>query len=113
MKENAKLPVTVYTNESHPAHEDFKGYSMEELRYQRAMVALKKEFCKNKVTSGLNSLRHPGGKNTGTGAMSNVRKVANIAGKLFSNMNVIDCALVGMSLFGSGRKIYKLFGRKK
>ena len=33
----------------------FKGYTMEELRYQRAMMALRKEFCKTKITRRLSS----------------------------------------------------------
>jgi hypothetical protein len=33
--------------------------------------------------------------------------------KLLSRMNIIDYAMVGMTLFGQGRKVYKLIKGKK
>ncbi len=91
----------------------FKGYSIEELRYQRAMIALRKEFCRQKVINSVDSIRHPGGKGSDVGAFSKFQKVAAVVAKLFANKNVLDYALVGLSVFGSGRKIYKLIGRRK
>lgn len=35
----------------------FKGYTLEELRYQRALVALQKEFCHTRLLRNLNNLQ--------------------------------------------------------
>lgn len=111
MKETANLPATNAAEET-PAPV-FKGYSLEELRYQRAMMALKKDFCRDRIRTNFDSLRHPGGRSENGSALSKFQKVANITAKLFANTKVVDIALMGLSLFGSGRKIYKLFGKKK
>ena len=44
-------------NENNPVKKDatagkggnFKGYTLDELRYQRALTALRREFCKSRV----------------------------------------------------------------
>lgn len=92
---------------------EFKGYSMEELRYRRAMMALKKDFCRERIRTNFNAIRHPGGRSESGNALSRFQKVANVTAKLFANAKVMDIALIGLSVFGSGRKIYKLFGKKK
>ena len=88
---------------------DFKGYSMEELRYQRALMALRKEFCKTKLMKSVDSLRHPRSypEKTSTGFIGKVGTAAGFVGKLLTKMNALDYAMVGMQLFGTGKKIYK------
>lgn len=95
---------------------DFKGYSMEELRYQRALMALRKEFCKTKLQNSIEQLRHPFSKNENSrgGLVSKVGTAAGFMGKILTKMNLLDYAMIGMQLFGSGRKVYKfLKGSKK
>ncbi len=92
----------------------FKGYTMEELRYQRAMMALRKEFCKAKVMESVSNLK-TGGKsrkesNNGT---SKFAMAGRIASKLFSNLNTLDYILMGISLFGTAKKGYRLIRGKK
>lgn len=95
-----------------PHHKkEFKGYSIEEIRYQRALVAMKKEFCKNRIITDLHRIQKRGffGKGEHT---SNLAHVGGIAGKIMSGMNYIDYALVGMSIFGTVRKIFRFFNKK-
>ena len=91
---------------------EFKGYTLEELRYQRALVALQKEFCKSKVMHRINRIRNRDSfeerKNSSKLAM-----VGSIASKIFAGLNYLDYITIGMSLFGSGRKIFKFFRRGK
>ncbi len=91
---------------------EFKGYSLEELRYQRALTALKKDFCKSKMITNFEKTR----KRTFGGEKGNVSKfvrAGGIASKLFSGLNYLDYAMIGMSLFTSGKKIYNFFSSKK
>lgn len=91
---------------------EFKGYTIEELRYQRALVALQKEFCKSKVLHNLNKVRNK--KLFGSdGNTSKIARVGNIASKVFSGLNYLDYIMIGMSLFGSGKKLYNFIKGKR
>ncbi|MDE5790190.1 MAG: hypothetical protein K2H96_03050 [Muribaculaceae bacterium] len=103
------------SNEAIDEKKHFKGYTIEELRYQRALVALQKEFCKSKVLHKVDRVKNRkliG--DSGSSGGSKIFKVGSIAGKLVRGLSYIDYAMIGMSLFGSGKKIYKfLKGKKK
>lgn len=93
----------------------FKGYTIEELRYKRAMMALKKEFCKEKALQSLRSL-NPAERRKAQGSSSKSSKLAfagQIASKIFSNLNTLDYILMGISLFGTARKGIRLIRGKK
>ena len=90
----------------------FKGYSIEEIRYQRALVDLQREFCKSKMLHNVNGMKKRGFWGTVSGGGSKVSRVGGIATKLLTGLSYIDYAMLGMSLFGSGRKIYKFFKKK-
>ena len=91
----------------------FKGYTMEELRYQRAMMALRKEFCKAKALESVQNIR-PGGKarQNRNSSPSKFATATRIASKLFSNLNTLDYILMGISLFGTVKKGYRLIKGK-
>ncbi|MDE6538083.1 MAG: hypothetical protein K2M13_08645 [Muribaculaceae bacterium] len=89
----------------------FKGYTIEELRYQRALVALQKEFCKAKVINRIDHLRNR--KSGSEDTSSKIARYGKFAGKLLTGLNYLDYAMIGMSLFGSGKKIYKFLKQKK
>lgn len=90
----------------------FKGYTIEELRYQRALVALQKEFCKSKVLHNADKIRNRKLIGDSDGS-SKIAKFGSIAGKVLTGLNYLDYVMLGISLFGSGKKIYKFFKRKK
>lgn len=87
----------------------FKGYTLQELRYQRAMVALHKEFCRSKLTNGFNRIRNRSFLNGVRGASSG----GSWIGKFMSGLNVIDYIVLSISIFSSIRKFLSLFKRKK
>ena len=94
----------------------FKGYTIEEIRYQRAMTALRKEFCKAKLSESISNLRgssSPGSRRVNAPAASKLAIAGRLASKLFSNLNTLDYILMGVSLFGTAKKGIKLLkGRK-
>lgn len=90
----------------------FKGYTIEELRYHRALVALQKEFCKSKILHNIDNIRNPN-KDNENGKISKLARIGSIASKLLSGLNYLDYAMMGVSLFGVGKKAYNLFKRKR
>lgn len=109
MKDNKNnLPA-----EAGDAAAPFKGYTMEELRYQRAMMALRKEFCKTKVMQSVHTLRPATKEKAGTHGGSKFALAGRIASTVFSHMNTLDYILMGISLFGTARKGYRLIRGKK
>ena len=92
---------------------EFKGYTIEEIRFQRALVAMEVEFCKNKLARSWNNIQEanplmPGNKTSFTG------KAGAVALKMINGLNYLDYFLIGMSIFKGGKKFLSLFrGRKK
>jgi len=91
----------------------FKGYTLEELRYQRALVLLQKEFCKSKITRNVNNLQKSNPLSPSVAASSLPGKVGFVASKLLTGLNYLDYAMIGFSLFGAARKLFSIFRRKK
>ena len=91
---------------------DFKGYTIEEIRFHRALVAMEADFCKAKILKNLNNLQKfnplsPGSSNTLPG------KAGSIALKLINGLNYMDYIMLGWSLFNGGRKVFSFFKGKK
>lgn len=91
---------------------DFKGYTLEELRYQRAMVLLRRDFCKARILNQLDRLRGGGRDKEEKALKSRFSRMGGVLTKVMSGLNYVDYALMGMSLFGTGKKVYKFFRRK-
>lgn len=105
-----KTPVDPSVSDPAP---DFKGYTIEELRYHRALVALQKEFCKSRVIHNVDKIKNHSIIGKGDKGISKMSRFGAVAGKLFSGLNYLDYAMIGMSVFGQGRKIYKFLKGKK
>ena len=107
----------------------FKGYTMEELRYQKALALLRKEFCKSNVLHSIEELKHPlrqkaessklltynrekPKRKTATTlkAAGSVAKV--VATQVFRGMKPLDIIMLGISLIGPARKVVRLMRRK-
>lgn len=87
----------------------FKGYTLQQIRYQRAVVALHKEYSRAKITNNINKIK-------GRSIFSSSKGIATPdtwVGKFLSGMNIIDYALLGFSAFSSVKKILSIFKRKK
>lgn len=109
-KHNLNVPATI----SESGETKFKGYSLEDLRYRRALVALQKEFTKSKIVATTHRLqRHsPFSKDFGSDK-SAMGKVGLVAGKLLSGLNYLDYLMLGFTVFNSGKKIFRFFHKKK
>ena len=94
------------------APKKFKGYTLEELRYQRAIVALKREFAKSKTLSGASKLKKHNPFSSDGGKLALSGKVGGIASRIFTGLNYMDYIMLGFSLFKSGRKIFSFFRKK-
>lgn len=91
----------------------FNGYKLQELRYQRALASLKKEFAKEKALAGLNAMKEKTAFGRLSGKVSSLGKAGGLLPKVLSSLNYADYAMLGFSVFGTVRKVWKFFKRKK
>lgn len=91
----------------------FKGFTLDEIKYHRALTAVKKEYEKEKALRTLQNLR----RRTifgGFGKNKNSREgSSSLLSKVFNGMSYADYAVIGFSLFSNARKVWNLFHRKK
>lgn len=91
----------------------FKGYTMKELRYQRALVSLKKEFLKERA---LNETKEIKGQLPLIGNKKSAPKAPSSPGifsKIMKGMDFADYLVIGMQTVKIGKKIGKIFKKKK
>ena len=86
----------------------FKGYTLDELRYQRAVLALKAEYCKERIFETAEEL-HKKTPFSSQGQKIYAKGLGGILGKIVSGLSYVDIALVGFSAFNSIRKISSIF----
>lgn len=96
-----------------PEEQGFKGYDLEELRYQRAVLALKKEFAKEKVMADIADIRKrlPFSKDN-TSRLS-LPGAKGILGKVLGGLGYVDYFLLGFSVINTGRKVFSFFRKGK
>lgn len=109
-KDIVKSPNKAEEPKHSQPHLPHDGLTMEQLRYQRALVALQKEFAKQKALDALNKVRHT---NPLAAKSSPLSKATGLIGTLIGRRSAFDYAMLGFSLFSSGRKIFSLIHRKK
>ncbi|MDE7181046.1 MAG: hypothetical protein K2N88_07625 [Muribaculaceae bacterium] len=107
----AEVKKEVEVVKAEPQHEEFKGYTMAEIKYQRAMLALKKEYCKDKMMQSMAQFRPK--KKEPSKKSSAFAIATSMASKLLGNLNTLDYIMMGISLFGTAKKGYKLIRGKK
>lgn len=90
----------------------FKGYSLNDLKYRRAVVALKKEFARQKIAEDFYTIRNWRPFDT-DGSNKKTSKMVGIARKIMGGMNYLDYAMLGFSVFTSARKVMSFFKKKK
>lgn len=111
-KTNKKLP-NVPADLVTPEPREAKGLTISEIRYQRALIALQKEFCKEKIGHSVRNLKNtsPFSKNYDSKTSGN--RVGALASKLLHGLNYLDYAVIGFSVFSNVRKITSLFRKRK
>lgn len=92
------------------AEEPFKGYTLDELRYQRALVLLKKEFSKQQLTESFKQIKA----NSSLATFNDTKGTkSGIVGKILKSLDYMDYAMMGYSLFKSIRKFASKFKKNK
>lgn len=91
---------------------DFKGYTIEEIRFQRALVAMEAEFCKEKCLKSWDNIQSVNPLSPKSDSKLPVQ-VGNVAKRMLNGLNYMDYIMLGFSLFGGARKVFSLFRRKK
>lgn len=132
MSKKETLPTAAAGN---ALKKEFKGYTMEELRYQKALAALRKEFCKTNMLHAIDNLKKPSaskaikaiplvgqaakmlpiGKemtksSTGSSAMAIGKSAFKFA---IGRLKPLDYVFLAFSLVGPAIKVVKLFRKKK
>lgn len=91
--------------------QNFAGYTMEELKHQRALTLIKREFLKQKAMNDVDEIkgRLPFNGNSPLGNIS----AKGIFGKVMKGLNYADYLMLGFSIFTAGRKIFSLFRKRR
>ena len=107
LKENKKHPEEIMA----PANE-FKGYTIEEIRFHRALVAMQADFCKTKFLKSWSNVQRVN-PFSASSKSSLPAKAGSIAMKMVSGLNYIDYIMLGFSVFSGARKIFSFFRKGK
>ena len=110
MKPN-NLPEVSHS-QSGTTSSEFRGYSMDELKYKRAVMLVKREILKEKALKEVSNIkkRIPG--INGESPMASMSK-RGIMGKVFKGLNYMDYIVLGFSVFNVGRKFFSIFRKTK
>lgn len=96
---------------NNPTHA-FEGFTLDEIRHVRALVAVRKEFAKARFFEKVDGVKDfnpfaPGGK------MKAATRLGSIPVKLVKGLNYTDYILLGISAFGTLKKAFSFFRKKK
>lgn len=90
----------------------FNGFTLDEIRHNRALLAVKKEFAKAKVMEQLDALkdRNPFAPD---GSIKAAARLGNLPSKIMRGLNYTDYIMMGISAIGTVRKVFSFFKKKK
>lgn len=93
----------------------FKGYSLEEIRYQRALVMLRREFAKQKINAKVSSIKKNNilSGSPSASKASGFMRAGSVAAKIVNGLSYMDYVMIGFSAFGTVKKVVSFFRRKK
>lgn len=94
------------------AEKEFKGYTLDELKYQRALLLLKREFLKEKALGNVHNLKERIPMLNGKSPLNNISPMG-LVGRVAKGLNYADYLMLGFSIFNAGRKVFSLFRKKK
>lgn len=105
------LPGSGPSSPENPSLE-FEGFTLDEIRHHRALIAVRKEFAKARMFEKMESVKErnpfaPGGK------LKAASRLGSIPLKLMKGLNYTDYILIGLSAFGTLRKAFSFFRKKK
>lgn len=91
-----------------------QGLTLEEIRYRRALALMEREFAREALTEDLERLRERmsiGQRTAGSGG--SVSAMAGVASRVLSKVSYIDYFILGMSVFGTVRKVVGFFRKRR
>ncbi len=91
---------------------EFEGYTLDEIRHRRALIAVKKEFAKARIIEETELLkeRNPFAPD---GSLKAASRLGALPMKIVKGLNYTDYIMLGISVFGTARKFFSMFRRKK
>ncbi len=92
-------------------HAEFEGFTLDEIRHRKALVAVKKEFAKARIFEQANNIKA----HNPFAADSKLKAAARLGRlpmKLVKSLNYTDYILLGVSVFGTAKKIFTFFRKK-
>lgn len=92
--------------------EEFNGFTLDEIRHNRALIAVRKEFAKAKLFEEMDTLkdRNPFAPD---GSLKAAARLGSIPMKIVKGLNYTDYFMMGLSAFGAVRKVFSFFKKKK
>lgn len=91
---------------------EFTGFTLEEIRHHRALIAVKKEFAKARLLEDVELLKERNPFAEGS-ALKAAGRLGTLPLKIMKGLNYTDYIMLGVSAFGSAKKIFSLFRKKK
>lgn len=91
---------------------EFKGYTMEELRYQRALLLVKKEYLKERALMSAMTLKERLPVMKGKPAFAGLAS-KGIPGKLIRGLDFADYVMLGFQAIKIGKKVSAFLRKKK
>ncbi len=90
----------------------FNGFTLDEIRHHRALLAVRKEFAKAKIMEDVDKLkdRNPFAPD---GSLKAASRLGNVPMKIIRGLNYTDYIMMGISAFGTVRKVLSMFKKKK
>lgn len=95
------------------SEESFKGYTLEELRYNRALTALKAEFCREKMITDFKAMTSRTSLAKIKGASGSGFFKSGIVSKMLKSLNYLDYMVAGAAAFKAIRSVTSLFKSRK
>ena len=109
IKEKEKVAKDIISPEN-----EFKGYTIEEIRFHRALVAMEADFCKTKILKSWYNLQKINPLAPSSSKSIIPGKTGSVLFKLVKGLNYMDYILLGMSVFSGARKFFSFFrGRRR
>lgn len=91
---------------------DFEGYTLDEIRHHRALLAVRKEFAKARIFEEAQVLKdyNPFASD---GTLKAAARIGSIPLKIVKGLSYTDYIMLGFSAFGTVKKVISFFRRKK
>lgn len=91
---------------------EFEGYTLDQIRHHRALIAVKKEFVKAKIAEDLEKAKdfNPFAADSSLKAAA---RLGTIPLKIVKGLNYTDYIMLGFSAFGTARKVFSFFRKRK